>query len=271
MLKKIEFVKMQGTGNDFIMLDNRKQIFPSQNVELIKGLCNRRLGIGADGIILIENSKKNDFKMRILNADGSEAEMCGNGARCAVKYASMLKIINNSCSVETVARELKATLNLNSVKINMGSPMDLKSPINLNYENQEFEVYFINTGVPHAVMFVEDINTTDVFNIGKFLRYHEAFKPKGTNCNFVQITGQSSIKVRTYERGVEDETYSCGTGTCASAIISVLYKELKWPIISTTIKNDSLIVDSTISKNNEIQEFFLNGPVTVTFNGEVEI
>lgn len=265
------FYKMSGTGNDFIMIDNRTHFFPVQNIQLIKALCDRRKGIGADGIILIEPSKSNNFKMRIINSDGTEAEMCGNGARCAVLFAHKLGIIQKECTVETLAGELQGALNENHVQLNMGIPKDLRDPVTLSFKDKFLEVYFVNTGVPHAVIFVDDIKAVNVFETGRFIRTHEYFKPKGTNCNFVQIAGPSNILVRTYERGVEDETYSCGTGTCASAIISALYKGLQWPITSTTQLGDTLTVDSKIQKGNENQEFYFSGPVEIGFKGEREL
>lgn len=265
------FHKMSGTGNDFIMIDNRTHFFPVQNNKLITDLCDRRKGIGADGIILIEPSKNNNFRMRIINSDGTEAEMCGNGARCAVLFAHKLGIIQKECTVETLAGELQGSLNENYVRLNMGIPKDLKDPVALSFKESLLEVYFVNTGVPHAVIFVEDIKTVNVFETGRFIRTHDHFKPKGTNCNFVQIVDSSNILVRTYERGVEDETYSCGTGTCASAIISALHKGLQWPITSTTQLGDTLIVDSKIQKGNENQEFYFSGAVNIAYKGERDL
>ncbi len=265
------FYKMSGTGNDFIMIDNRTHFFPLQNIKFLTDLCDRRKGIGADGIILIEPSKINHFRMRIINSDGTEAEMCGNGARCAVLFAHKLGIIQKECTIETLAGEVQGSLTDNYVRLNMGIPKDLREPVTLSFKDNSLEVFFVNTGVPHAVIFVEDIKSVNVFETGRFIRNHEHFKPKGTNCNFVQLTGPSSILVRTYERGVEDETYSCGTGTCASAIISALFKDLQWPITSTTQLGDTLTVDSKIRKGNENQEFYFSGAVDIAFKGERDI
>ena len=264
------FHKMSGTGNDFIMIDNRTRFFPAQNTKLVMSLCDRRKGIGADGIILIETSKSCNFKMRIINSDGTEAEMCGNGARCAVLFAHRLGMIKNECTVETLAGELHGSLNDNFVRLNMGIPKDLREPVLLSFKDRALEVYFVNTGVPHAVIFVEDIKAVDIFETGRFIRNHPQFSPKGTNCNFVQIIDSSNIHVRTYERGVEDETFSCGTGTCAAAIISALYKGLKWPITSTTQLGDTLVVDSEIQKGSENHVFYFSGAVDTAFKGESE-
>ena len=261
---------MAGAGNDFIMIDNRKSFFPAVNSKIISGFCERRTGVGADGIILIEHSDRNDFRMRILNSDGTEAEMCGNGARCAVKFAKLMGIIENSCTVETLAGELKGWVEGVNVRINMGIPRDYKHSFYLNLDDKKIETFFLNTGVPHAVIFVPDVAQVDVRTMGRWVRNHETFNPRGTNCNFVEITGANTIKIRTYERGVEDETFSCGTGTCASAIAAVLGKGLKWPVIATTLHQDTLMVDSKIAPGDEYQEFFLSGPVDVIFSGEMD-
>jgi len=266
-MRTINFVKMVGTGNDFIVIDNRMKKFPVDDDSLIIRICNRRNGIGSDGIILIEESFSNDFKMRIINPDASEVAMCGNGARCAVRYANVLGIMKDHCTVETLAGTLKASFVDNNISLNMGRPKDFRDSFLINYNGEEYEVFFINTGVPHVVIFVENVKSINVEDFGQFIRYHDLFKPDGTNCNFVEVTGNNSIKVRTYERGVEDETFSCGTGTCASAIISVIKKGLEWKVTSTTRLHETLQVDSEISSEDIDKDFYLIGPADITFKG----
>jgi len=266
-MSSMNFVKMVGTGNDFIVIDNRNKVFPACDESLITRICNRREGIGSDGVILIEESFSNDFKMRIINPDGSEVDMCGNGARCAVRYAYILGIMRDSCTVETLAGTLEASFLDNNISLNMGKPKDFRDSFLINYNEKNYEAFFINTGVPHVVIFVENIKNTNVSGFGSFIRHHDFFKPDGTNCNFVEITGDNSIKVRTYERGVEGETYSCGTGTCAAAIISVIKKGLKWKITSTTTSQEILQVNSEISSEDIDKDFYLIGPAEITFKG----
>jgi len=262
---------MVGTGNDFIMVDNRSGDFPAQNSDVIGRLCDRRKGVGADGIILLEDSTDSDFRMRILNPDGSEAEMCGNGVRCAVQFAADLGMVNQDMSVETIAGKLRAQREGDQIRINMGKPKDLKNSFQLLNDNHNWECFFVNTGVPHVVTFVDDVALVDVQKIGRWVRFHDQFKPSGTNCNFVEIKGPNQIRVRTYERGVENETFSCGTGTCASAVIAVIERNLKWPIISKTVRGENLKVDSTLSRANPFQNFFLIGPVDLCFSGQVAL
>ena len=273
----LSFLKMVGTGNDFVMIDNRDGIFPMENTRLVQKLCDRRNGIGADGIILIENSPKNHFRMRIVNADGSEADMCGNGARCAVRFAETLGVWNNTnpsfaatLSIETHAGELKAWIEKDGIRLNMGQPKDYRDVQKITLGEKKLDTYFVNTGVPHAVIFVDDVLSVPVSDWGKQVRHHSIFKPKGANCNFVQITGSQTIRVRTFERGVEEETFSCGTGTCAAAILAVLEKGLQWPVTSTTLRNEQLKVDSKISAQNRFEDFFLIGPANICFSGKIQ-
>jgi len=214
-MNRLNFTKMVGAGNDFIVLEaNSKGL----NM-LAKKLCNRKTGIGADGMLVLEKSKIADLRMRIFNADGSVAEMCGNGLRCAVLFAG----IKRKVKVETIAGIYEGEITAKDrVKVKMEEPRDLKLNFPINISGREIKANFINTGVPHTVVLVEGLGKIDVDVVGSEIRYHSEFKPKGTNVNFAEITNGNNIKIRTYERGVEGETLACGTGSVAAAIISSL-------------------------------------------------
>lgn len=222
--KKINFVKLVGAGNDFVFIDNRICRITSlaQLKDLARKMCERKFGVGADGLLVLEKSGIADSKMRIFNADGSEAQMCGNGARCFAYYLSGGKQPGKllSLAMETKAGIVKAHVNGDNVKINITRPKSLKLGIPLKVSGRAIKVDFVNTGVPHTVIFVEGLDKIDVKSLGREIRYHRFFAPAGTNVNFVEIMGPDSIKIRTYERGVEDETLACGTGATAAALIA---------------------------------------------------
>lgn len=213
-MNKITFMKTVASGNDFVIVEKLQR--GSYNLpRLAREICNRKFGIGADGLLLLEKSKKADIRMRIFNADGSEAQMCGNGARCAALY-----INKRNVKIVTSAGIIESVINGNNVRIKLTEPKNLKVDIPINVNGRTLHVNFIDTGVPHTVIFVKGIDEIDVFGIGKKIRYHKKFKPCGTNVDFVEILNNNSIKVRTYERGVEDETLACGTGAVAAALVA---------------------------------------------------
>jgi diaminopimelate epimerase len=264
----LNFTKMVGSGNDFIVLDNRENILGSDLENLAQKLCDRRNGIGADGLVIIENSTSSDFLMRIINADGSEAEMCGNGARCAAYYTYKNSITDKTMKFETLAGIIEAEVNNDSVKIKMIDPYDFKKDIELDCkEYGKVKIFFINTGVPHAVIFRDDIDSLDVEELGSFIRYHKYFEPKGTNVNFVKLIEKNTIQVRTYERGVENETLSCGSGSTASAIISSIEKNLLSPITVQTQSKENLIIHFD-KENNNFKNVYLEGKVRLVFTGQ---
>ncbi|MBN1521196.1 MAG: diaminopimelate epimerase [Candidatus Aureabacteria bacterium] len=266
----MQFVKMVGTGNDFIMVDNRDESFPAEDKDFIAYICQRRYGIGSDGVILLENSQKADFRMRIINPDGGEVEMCGNGSRCAVLMAKDLGFFQgDNVSFETIAGKRQADIKNELIRLNMGKARDIKKDLLLELAGEKRTVHFINTGVPHVVMFVEDVTKADVSAWGKAIRYHELFQPKGTNANFVEVVDKKTIKVRTYERGVEDETFSCGTGTCASAIMAYLVKGAEKNIKSITAKEENLFVDFEVDDKGQVRTFFLSGTADYVYEGTV--
>jgi diaminopimelate epimerase len=268
---RLDFKKMVGAGNDFIVIDSGLK---DLNV-LTKKICDRKTGIGADGVLVIEKSKIADFKMRIFNADGSEAEMCGNGLRCAVLY----KGIGKKVKVETKAGIYEGEIiGDNRVRVKMEDPKDLRLDFPLSVNTRKIKVNFINTGVPHTVVFVQGIDKINVGAIGSVIRYHKEFRPKGTNVNFAEIMDSGNVKIRTYERGVEGETLSCGTGSVASAIIT----NYKAPSNETKGKQ---ITDSKINVHtqggilivgfkkviNEIRDVYLEGEAKIVFEGGIYV
>jgi diaminopimelate epimerase len=216
----VEFAKMCGCGNDFIVVDNRDDVLPCARDDFARRHCRRRLDLGADGVVLIEPSADCDFRMRIFNADGSEAEMCGNGARCAAMFARRRSIAGATMTMQTLAGPVAARILGDDVEIGMGRISDIRLDIDLDLDGQSLRVSFAEAGVPHVAVFVDDVDAADVDAVGRAIRYHEAFAPRGTNVNFVQVLSRGLIRVRTYERGVEAETMACGTGSIASAVLS---------------------------------------------------
>ncbi|MDR1259806.1 MAG: diaminopimelate epimerase [Endomicrobium sp.] len=268
----VNFSKLTAAGNDFILIDNRNAIVSKLKYEFFaKKFCNRRYSIGADGLIFVEGSIHNDFKMKYLNSDGSCASMCGNGGRSVAKFAYSLGIVGPKMIFETDAGLVNAEiLSKDIVKLGLYSPKDLKLNIDVEIECKKFNVDFINTGVPHAVVFVDDIENIDILKYGKVIRYHKIFAPDGVNVNFVKIIENNTLFVRTYERGVEDETLACGTGITASGIISVIKNFAKSPVNIIARGGDMLSV-SFKNVNNEISDVILKGPAIVAFKGIIEI
>ena len=260
-MSQIEFYKYQGTGNDFIMIDNRQQQFPKNDTKLIERLCDRKFGIGADGLILLELSNLQDFTMIYFNADGNEGSMCGNGGRCIVAFAKQLGIIDKCTTFKAIdgLHEAHITDDLVSLKMkNITKIEDFSSHL------------FLDTGSPHHVEFVNDLDNYDVYYIGKKIRNGAPYFDKGTNVNFVEQQNDTTFKVRTYERGVEDETLSCGTGVTAVAIAA--HKANKTN--DTTISLDTLGGTLEVSFDadaNSYKNVFLKGKATKVFNGEFEI
>ncbi|OED39033.1 diaminopimelate epimerase [PVC group bacterium (ex Bugula neritina AB1)] len=278
---RIMFEKMNGTGNDFVMIDHREETYKDQLSDLVVNICHRRFGIGADGVILIEKSQIADFKMRIFNADGSEAEMCGNGARCAIKFAKQLNLSTSSGTdrfvFETMEGALVGTiLPTGDVEVEMQEPMNLNVNLKLTNSTPEeelsWEVSTLNTGVPHAIVFVPNIEKVDVQSWGKIIREHAHFSPSGTNVNFVQVINSQTISIRTYERGVEAETFACGTGATASAILASLVKKVENPV-KVIVKGGTLRIDFErleVEEAKSIRNVRMQGPATTVFKGEYD-
>lgn len=220
-MKKINFTKMAGAGNDFLILEST--VAPAQLKKLAVSACNRSTGIGADGLLVLDKSKKADFRMRIINADGSEAEMCGNGARCMAAYIVKKRSPRKKLfGMETLAGTVMAEATGEVANIRLSDPMDYRPDVDIDVNGRSMRVSYIDTGVPHTIVFVDGLNDVNVEKIGPIIRYHEAFKPRGTNVDFVEQIGPDLVDCRTYERGVEGETKACGTGSVAAALISYL-------------------------------------------------
>ena len=251
------FWKYSGAGNDFILIDDREQTFPIDKT-LISNLCRRKISIGADGLILLQHSSLADYRMRIFNADGSEAEMCGNGLRCLVKFILQVADIKALYTIETLAGIHTARYNADDVIVSMTPP----SKIIWNQKILGYKVHTINTGVPHATIFLDDIDNIDLNTIGKEIRYHKKFQPDGINVNIAKKLPNNTIKIRTYERGVEQETLACGTGATAVALTS----KLKPPISILTHSRDTLIINFSNNKNITLQ-----GPTQLIYQGKIKL
>jgi len=242
-MKKIPFTKMQGSGNDFILIDNRRSVLRGMNLKnLAVTVCDRHYSVGADGMIVIVPSRKADFKWRFFNADGSEAEMCGNGSRCAARFASIKKIARQDMTFETLAGNIHAQVKPNAVKVQLTGASGLRMNIAVPLESGLRMGHFINTGVPHLVYLSKDLNGEDVDRIGRTTRHHDLFKPAGTNVNFMLIQGPHKLRIRTYERGVEGETLACGTGAVAAALIAGALGAVSSPAEVLTGSGEKLIV-----------------------------
>ncbi|MCK5823130.1 MAG: diaminopimelate epimerase [Bacteroidales bacterium] len=258
----IQFCKYQGTGNDFILIDNRSTIFAKISSYQIKKLCDRRFGIGADGLILLNTHSVYDFEMRYFNSDGKEASMCGNGGRCIVSFAKHLGIINNSTKFIAVDGTHGAEIDeFENVKLKMQDVNEIE--VGKNY-------YFLDTGSPHYVCFVKDIEDFDVNKKGKKIRYNKRFKDVGTNVDFVEIM-ENNIFVRTYERGVENETLSCGTGVIASTISFSLLSKLSNQEYFITTKGGNLKVFLNKNENKTFNNIWIEGPANIVFTGNIKI
>lgn len=222
-MDRIEFFKMSASGNDFILIDNREKridaMFPDI-AELVRKACTRRHSVGADGLILIEKSDRADFAWRFYNADGSEAEMCGNGGRCAARFAFVNGITGEKMSFGTLAGIMKAEVHKDGkVKLQLTRPTALKLDYAVRMDSREMFLSSVDTGVPHAIILTDHIERAPVAELGRMVRHHAVFAPKGTNVDFVQVVDKKNVRIRTYERGVEDETFACGTGAVAVGVV----------------------------------------------------
>lgn len=268
---KLQFTKMNGAGNDFVMIDNRSKSIALTKTQ-IERVCDRHRGVGADGLLLLEPSdnQEADFRMRYYNSNGGEAEMCGNGARCFARFIQKLGACQDRVSFQTPAGLIRATLEGSLARINLSEPCGLKLREKVKLSNGEVELHSLNTGVPHAVLIVENADQAMVGPLGKEIRYHAHFAPKGTNVNFIQRLEGNLFRVRTYERGVEAETLACGTGVTASALIAHLLLKIPSPIRVRVQGGDTLEV--SFKQNGEsFQEVFLKGPADFAFGGIIEI
>ena len=267
-MKVLNFTKMSGAGNDFILVDNRSGAIKGDLKKLAKKLSDRKHSVGADGLILLERSKQSDIRMRILNPDGSEAEMCGNGVRCLARFAVDQKITGPKLSIETQAGVIYAEVRGEIVKAKMVEPRDLKIGFKVEMKGSREALNFINTGVPHAVRLVSSVSACDVKNLGRAIREHRHFAPNGTNVNFVALRRGNEIDIRTYERGVEDETLACGTGSTAGALVAAAIKNLKSPVLVHTHGGEVLKVYFS-GNGSTFYDVYLEGRIQNNFEGRV--
>ena len=267
----IEFTKMNGAGNDFVLLDNRQGHLRLSR-EQVARLCHRQQGVGADGLMLLVPcaSGKADWAWRFYNNDGSDAEMCGNGARCFARYLQRLTGVSRDLTFETVAGVIKASFVGERVTVNLTTPHSLRlhEPVTLSIGTQA--IHSLNTGVPHAVLFVPDADKAMVPVLGNEIRFHPHFAPRGTNVNFVQLLGPSHIRVRTYERGIEGETLACGTGVSAAAMIAARVHGCASPVQVQVQGGDTLEV-SFREEQGSFTEVRLNGPADFVFDGKIAL
>ena len=276
-MRNIKFTKIVASGNDFIIIENREPCLSGRQARtdnrrlsfLTKKICDRKFGVGADGMLVLEKSRIADIRMRIFNADGSEAEMCGNGARCVALWATENREPRTeNLTIETKAGIIRAQLKAGSVKIRLTNPKNIKLDLPIKVNNRTLKVNFIDTGVPHVVIFVQGLEKIDVFNLGRAIRYHQRFSPRGTNVDFVEVTAGDSINIRTYERGVEDETLACGTGSTAAALIFALKSASTGEVYVGTKSGEILKVYFQRS-GNRFSEVWLEGRASIVFRGEI--
>jgi diaminopimelate epimerase len=264
----IPFTKMSGAGNDFVVIDNRKSLIQDEvKKAFAEKVCTPKASIGADGVIFVENSNNADFRWDFFNSDGSSAEMCGNGGRCVARFAVDNKIAPPNLSFETIAGIISAEVGDDTVKVKLTPPFDFRQNVEVNIGSDSRIVDCINTGVPHAVLFSDNVDAEDLQTIGSAIRYHDVFVPSGTNVNFVEVTGKDSLKIRTYERGVEGETLACGTGATASAILAALRSKVVSPVNVSIKSGDVLKIYFDTSANNGFGDVFLEGTAETTFCG----
>lgn len=257
----MKFYKYQGAGNDFVVIDDRSSAFPVSQ-ELIANLCHRRFGIGADGVMLLQNASGYDFRMVYFNADGTEGTMCGNGGRCLVRFAHDLGVIGHKTTFIAIDGEHEALVSPQSISLKM---------IDVSSVDQTAAYDFMNTGSPHYVAYVENLEKYDVVQEGKAIRYGEPFVSRGgTNVNFVEVLGDHSLAVRTYERGVEDETYACGTGVTACALSANLRYGFE-DFVDVKVLGGDLRIEFNRTDDNTYENVWLIGPAEKVFSGEINV
>jgi diaminopimelate epimerase len=269
MMEPIDFFKMSGSGNDFIVIDNRNRVVDETDLaDFITKVCRRKLSVGADGFILIEETDAVDFKWQFFNSDGSRAEMCGNGARCAARFAYLNGIAGPSMSFETAAGTVSAQVSDDLVKVQMPDPAELKMDYTLELKDGSVLISSVNTGVPHVLISVDAIDGVDVVELGREIRRHSVFAPAGTNVNFVSFQKDGQIAIRTYERGVEDETLACGTGAIAAAIVTANKTRMKSPIKVLTRGGEYLTIYFQ-DKDGTYSDVYLEGDARIIYKGRL--
>lgn len=270
-MPNLHFTKMNGAGNDFVMLDNRDGKLSLTQSQIAR-MCDRHRGIGADGLIMVEPAEgKADWRMRYHNADGAEVEMCGNGARCFARFVNKIAPVKTGAvTFETPAGIISAKLSGDEVSLGMSQPGPFADGVALDAAGEKLTVYSINTGVPHAVVLVENLDSLDVHKLGAALRHHHHFQPRGTNANFVRQIGPQNLVIRTYERGVEAETLACGTGVVASALTLAALTDTPSPVRVLVKGGDTLTVDFERTADG-FKNVILTGPADFVFEGDIAL
>jgi len=268
-MRPVEFWKMNGSGNDFIIIDNRDGVIGQQEMsDLVLAVCRRRTSVGADGVIFVTKSDKYDFAWRFFNADGGEVEMCGNGSRCVCRFAYLKGIAGPEMTFETLVGPVSGQIRGRRVNVLMPLPKGLRLDLDLERDPTWNSIDFVNTGVPHVVVLVDDVEHHPVVKQGRALRYHQYFAPEGTNADFVQVLGPDQIAMRTYERGVEDETLACGTGAVASAVVAAERGLVKPPVKVKTRSGEILTITFS-KKDKEFSEVWMEGNTTIVYEGRL--
>ncbi len=266
----IEFWKMSGSGNDFILIDNRDNQVRDEDMDhLVRKVCRRRESVGADGVIFVIDSDDYDFKWRFFNADGSEVEMCGNGGRCVSRFAYLKGIVGPSMTFDTLAGPISAEVAGRIVKVLMSKPFNLRLDVGLEMKKRWISADFINTGVPHVVIRVENLTDHPVLEQGREIRYHSIFSPEGANANFMRAVGPDQLEVRTYERGVEDETLACGTGAIASVLVAFKRKMVSGSPVSVKTRGGEELIIHFDMKDDSFHRVWLEGNTTIVYQGQL--
>jgi diaminopimelate epimerase len=265
----IDFWKMHGAANDFILVDDRKLTFPAADRGWLARVAARRTGVGCEGVILIQPSTTAHFAMRFFNPDGSEVDMCGNGARCVARLARDIGAAPARMRFTTGAGVIEAEVLGEQVRLNMTNPTDWRMNRTLALPGGARAYGFVNSGVPHVVMEVDDLDKVDVAKVGAAIRYHADFAPKGTNANFIHVTGPQSLRIRTYERGVEAETLACGTGMVAAGLVAGRMGRVKTPVRIACASGDIIEVNYTPTTDGAANVTML-GPSAYVFTGKLE-
>ena len=268
----LRFARMHGAGNDFVILHDPAGRLAGDRAALARALCDRRRGIGGDGLILIgpPSTSGPAFSMTYVNADGGDAEMCGNGARCALRRAADLGLLTREGEFETGAGVLRGRVDDRDVRLSMPNPTDERPARILDVEGEALQVFSIDTGVPHAVVFVDDVLAVDAAARGRAVRRHASFAPRGTNVNFVQVLDKGRLRVRTYERGVEGETLACGTGAVASALVSSRLGLTAPPVSVETQSGETLQVGFESGPDSSFHGVTLAGPAELVATGAID-
>lgn len=268
---KVRFAKMSGAGNDFILIDNRRREMPEPGADWIQKICRRRFSVGADGLLVLSTAEQADFAMRYFNADGSEASMCGNGGRCIARFAALLGMGQEGRPFDftTPSGRYLAWVKGSQVRLQLVPPAEFVRDISLSLERGERQADFTVLGVPHAVLFVPDVEREDVISLGREIRFHRHFTPEGTNVNFCQVVNEHRLVVRTYERGVEGETLACGTGSAAATLLAARRGWVKSPVEVLTRSGSELLM-SFEPAGNGFSEVIQQGEARLIYWGELD-